>query len=220
MVENTNKSKNLTNMIIGGIVVAVIIAGVVGAINGNNKNGDSKSTQNSSQVDDYTGKDAKVAYETLKNSGYDVKFVFDRNNNGGFTEEGLQEYVKQEFDSGSYDEMPFTVIKQSATGKTVTLTIEYASAIESENAQKARESALESKLGIVESMTACQQYGERNYRDFKMHSIVGKIAEYASDDDTWFLKYTADANGYKNMTMECYVTGTSSSPVIKSFNIY
>lgn len=38
MVENTNKPKDLTNMVIGGIVVAMIIAGVVGAINGNKSN--------------------------------------------------------------------------------------------------------------------------------------------------------------------------------------
>lgn len=35
--KNTNKLKNLTHMVIGAIVAFVIIAGVVGAINGNNK---------------------------------------------------------------------------------------------------------------------------------------------------------------------------------------
>lgn len=86
--------------------------------------------------------------------------------------------------------------------------------------QGAREEALESKLGVIEAMTACEQYGKQNYRNFKMHSVLGKIAEYASDDDTWFLKYKVDADGYEQLTMECYVTGTSDSPIVKQFTVY
>lgn len=219
MVENASKQKDLTNMVIGVIAVILVIVGIVGTINNNNK-GDSENASNSSQVDDYIGKDAKQAHEALKGDGYDIKFKFDRANNGGFTDDGFQEYILQEFQSSSYNEMPFVVTGQSIAGKTITLKVEYSTAIESKQAQAQREEALEKKLGIAESMTACQQYGNRNYRDFKMHSILGKIAEYASDDDTWFLKYKVDANGYSDLTMECSVTGSSQSPVVKSFTIY
>lgn len=171
-------------------------------------------------ISDYTNKDAKQAYNELSQAGYEVKFIFDRNNNGGFTQEDFQQYVLDSISSKSYDEMPFTVTKQSAEGKKVSLSVEYASALEASKTQGAREEALESKLGVIEAMTACEQYGKQNYRNFKMHSVLGKIAEYASDDDTWFLKYKVDADGYEQLTMECYVTGTSDSPIVKKFTIY
>ena len=169
----------------------------------------------------YVGQDAKVVYTTLITQGYTVKFLFDRANNGGFSDEQFQDFViNDSFASSSYSEMPFVVTGQTINDKNATLTIDYGSVVEQNNAQADREAKLESKLSIITAMSSCEIYGERNYRNFKMHSIVGKIAEYAIDDDTWFLKYTADANGYKNLNMECYVTGTDSSPVVKDFKLY
>ena len=98
--------------------------------------------------------------------------------------------------------------------------VEYKSALESSAAQAAREENLEKRLSIISAMSACDLYGQRNYRDFKMHSIVGKIAEYASDDNTWFLKYYVDADGYTNRAMECYVTGTTDNPVVTKYLVY
>lgn len=169
---------------------------------------------------DYTGVDAKQAYEELLADGHAIKFSFDRNNNGGFSEDDFQDFVIKSFSSDNYAEMPFTVTKQSTSGEKVNLSIDYTMSVEAEQDQSARNEALEKKLGVAEAMTACKLYGERNYRDFKLHSILGKIAEYASDDDTWFLKYTVDANGYNDLTMECHVTGTSESPVVEGFSIY
>lgn len=217
---NNNNKTNMAIWVNSLLVMILIIAGVVGVINHNNNKGGDENQSSNSHVDDYVGKDAREAYNTLEAAGYDVRFVFDRANNGGFTEDGFQEYILQEFDIDSYSELPYVVTGQSANGKTITLKVDYSTVVESNNAQAQREEALEKKLGIVESMTACQQYGERNYSGFKMHSILGKIAEYASDDDTWFLKYTVDADGRKNMTMECSVTGTSANPAVKSFMIY
>lgn len=169
---------------------------------------------------DYVGQDVKTAYEELTNSDYSIKFVFDRKNNGGFSEEDFQNYVINDMQADYYEENPYTVTKQESKDKNVTLYIEYSSVVVAEKAQKEKEEKLEEKLGIVNAMTACQQYGERNYKNFKMHSIIGKIAEYASDDNTWFLKYYVDANGYKNLNMECYVTGTNDNPQISGFTIY
>lgn len=201
------------------IVLAVFIC--IGAMNTSKQNGDGgNEPSQAANTTDYTNKDAKQAYDELLEAGYEVKFMFDRNNNGGFTEDNFQEYILDSFSSESYTEMPFIVTRQSADSSKVTLYVEYASAIEADQAQKARQEALEAKLGIVEAMTACEQYGKQNYRDFDMHSILGKIAENASDDDTWFLKYTVDADGYEDLTMECYVTGTSDNPVVKQYNVY
>lgn len=171
-------------------------------------------------IDDYTGKDVKGAYAELTGNEYEVEFVFDRNNNGGFTKDGFQEFVLNEIDSDSYKEDTLVITKQTNLGKKVTLYVDYASAVSADKEKEANEASLEEKLSIVESMTACERYGEQNYRDFKIHSILGKIAEYASDDDTWLLKYTVDADGYKDLTMECYVTGTTANPQVENFIVY
>ena len=193
-------------LIIGAIVCVIGLASL-----GSTKN---------KNLGNYIDKDAKQAYNELSESGYEVKFIFDRDNNGGFTQEKFQEYVLESISSESYAEMPFTVTKQSASGKTISLCVEYASALEAGESQKTREETLESKLSDIEAMTACDQYGKQNYRNFKLHSIVGEIAKYASDDDTWFFKYKVDADGHEQLTMECYVTGTTDNPIIKEFNIY
>lgn len=193
----------------------VVVVGLIGLISGGNP-----SSELGTSINDYTGQDAKQAYDELTAAEYEVSFVFDRNNNGGFTKEGFQDHVLKSFASESYNELPFTVTKQSVSGKQVTFYVDYATSLEADKAKKEREDALEEKLGLVESMTACEQYGKKNYPNFKLHGIMGKIAEYASDDDTWFLKYKVDADGYENMTMECYVTGTSASPQIEKFVVY
>lgn len=203
------------------VIIAIVFIGIFGASASKKQEGGSDSVQGSNiEIGDYIGKDAKEVYESLTNNGYEVKFVFARPNNGGFSEDGFQQYVIECFESESYAEMPFIVTDDSRNGKKITLTIEYSLTVESNKAQEARDAALEAKLGIVESMTACQQYGKANYSGFNMHSVAGKIAEYAKDDNTWFLKYKVDANGYENLTMECSVTGTTASPVVESFVVY
>ena len=201
------------------IVVVVVGVGYAGMTKEDGGSGDGLSS-NTSTVEDYTGKDAKRAYDSLKSAGYEVEFKFDRSNNGGFTDEQFQEFILGDFASEDYANNPYTVTKQSNSGKKVTLSVDYATVLEEDKEAEARQEALESKLGIVESMTACEQYGKQNYRNFKMHSIVGKIAETVVDENTWMLKYKVDANDYKDLVMECYVTGTSESPVVTKFDVY
>jgi hypothetical protein len=189
-------------------------------LNTSNKNND-QLTSSKEQVEDYVDQDAKTAYTELIADGYSVKFKFDRDNNGGFSESDFQSFVIDEsFVSKDYSEMPFVVTKQSNSGKNVTLYIDYGSSIDNENQQAERDAKLEAKLSIINATTACQEYGERNYRDFTIHLIFGKISEYASDENTWFLKYYVDTDGYENLTMECYVTGTTSNPEVSDFLVY
>lgn len=172
------------------------------------------------EASDYIGQDAKQAYEELVANEYEVKFVFDRKNNGGFTDEGAQEFIIGEIKSDSYIDMPFVITKQENKGKKVTLYVDYASAVNTVQEAEKKKEALETKLGSVEAMTACEQYGKRNHREFKLHSILGKITEEAKDDNTWFMKYKVDADGYENLTMECSVTGTTANPEVISFIVY
>lgn len=202
------------------VIIAVVVVGIGGMGASKQNQGTGNFTNQAGSVTDYTGKDAKEAYGELSGAGYDVKFEFDRSNNGGFTADKFQEYALAQFNSSSYNEMPFTVTKQSVLGKTVTLSIDYASSLAADKEREERKAALEAKLGSIEAMTACEQYGKRNYRNFKIHSILGKIAEEPADDNTWLLKYKVDADGYEGLTMECYVSGTSANPVITQFVVY
>lgn len=209
------------------VIAAILFIGIIAAGGKSGKESvneeEYEQTVSTSQteVKDYTGKDAKKAYEELKAAGYNIKFIFDRPNQGGFTDESFQDFVLNDsFASASYTEMPFVVKSQQNMDKNVYLYIDYGSVVESENNQAAMEAKLEEKLSIVSAMTACEQYGKRNYRNFKMHSIVGKISEYASDENTWFLKYSVDYDGYKNRAMECYVTGTTAAPEVSKFLVY
>lgn len=207
------------------VIVVVLVAGVLSTGKTDKKDTSKVNNDNSNSsqqtVTDYSGQDAKKTYTELLEKGYSVKFIFDRNNNGGFTEEQLQDFViNDSFKSESYNEMPFVVTRQVSNDKNVTLYIEYGSVDEANKNQANREQALEEKLSIVSAMTACEMYGKSNYRNFKMHSIVGKIAESAYDDNTWYLKYYVDANGYENKTMECYVSGTTDNPSVTNFLVY
>lgn len=207
------------------VIVVVLLAGIFSAGKAEKKDAsttdDDKSNSSQQTFIDYSGQDAKKAYTELLEKGYSVKFAFDRNNNGGFTEEQLQDFViNDSFKSASYNEMPFVVTRQALNDKSVTLYIEYGSVDETNKNQANREQTLEEKLSIVSAMTACEMYGKGNYRNFKIHSIVGKITEGAYDDNTWYLKYYVDANGYENKTMECYVSGTTDNPSVTNFLVY
>ena len=208
-----------------GVVIVLAIVGVVYSNKGRNQNiSDNNSSQQNvtetASMKDYSGQDAKDAYSEITSLGYSIKFVFDRNNNGGFSEDDFQKFVTNSFTSEYYNDSPFIVTKQDSEGKNVTLYIEYGSVVNGEKEQADKEAKLEEKLSIVSAMTACEQYGENNYRHFKMHSITGKISESAFDENTWFLKYYVDADGYKNKNMECYVTGTTDNPQVSNFLIY
>ena len=175
----------------------------------------------SEPVRDYTGQDAQIAYLSLKSLGFSVKFAFDRANNGGFTDEDFQDFViNDSFGSSSYKDMPFVVMRQDVNDKSVTLYIDYGEVVASNNRQANREANLEKRLSKTSAMTACDVYGQRNYKNFKLHGVTGRVAEFASDDNTWYMKYYVDYDGYKDRSMECYVTGTTSSPTVVKFRVY
>lgn len=86
---------------------------------------------------------------------------------------------------------------------------------------KATKQQLEDKLGVVDSWYAVQSYGKGVYgSDFKVHFIIGAIAEEAWDEDTWFLKAECDVHGESGYMVEAKVTGTSDNPVVVDFFVY
>lgn len=190
-----------------------------------------KTQPQASSIKSYVGQDAKMAYDDLISGKYSVKLVFDRKNNGGFSEEDFIKFVLDDFSNfennsakqvPGEEESPIWVVTNQEVGKdkNVKLYLEYDSVVDSSRKQLSIENSLESKLSIVSAMTGCQHYGERNYKNFKIHGITGKIAEYALDEDTWYLKYWVDADGHKNTNMECYVTGSTNSPQVSKFLVY
>ena len=84
---------------------------------------------------------------------------------------------------------------------------------------------LEAKLPASACWIAAENYGESQYPyGFELHYLMGKLAEEAYDENTWFLKaectitnmFDAEADG----TCEVLVTGTEDAPQITSFNVY
>lgn len=85
--------------------------------------------------------------------------------------------------------------------------------------------ALNEKLPSSACWVAAENYGESQYPyGFELHYFMGKIAEEAYDENTWFLKaectvtnmFGAEADGI----CEVMVTGTEDAPQVTSFNVY
>ena len=85
---------------------------------------------------------------------------------------------------------------------------------------------LDGKLPVSNAWTAVKSYGKQQYPyGFKLHDIMGVLAETAQDENTWFLKATCDVtNEYgakaKDLVCEAEVAGTKDSPEVISFTVY
>lgn len=108
-----------------------------------------------------------------------------------------------------------------AENKAVKVNLISKSTIESQK----EEEALSKKLEVGYAWVAVENYGESMYPyGFKLHSILGRIAEEPKDENTWFLKATCDVTniyGAKGeFTCEAEVTGTTENPEVISFIVY
>lgn len=84
----------------------------------------------------------------------------------------------------------------------------------------AAEAALREKLETGSAWLAVENYGEAMYGEsFELHYFFGKIAEYAEDENSWFLKAECTVSGV-DMICEAKVTGTSDNPEVIYFEIY
>ncbi len=107
----------------------------------------------------------------------------------------------------SIDEDPFA--------KTVVVNLLPESFVENEDA----ENALRNKLEIGSAWNAVEDYGKDEFGEFELHYLTRKIAEYADDKDTWFLKAECTFYGIE-MVCEAKVTGTTAAPNVIAFEIY
>ncbi len=82
---------------------------------------------------------------------------------------------------------------------------------------------LDEKLYSGSAWKAAEKYGKKTYGSFKLHSIMGKMAEEAVDENTWFLKATCSYTFMGDKlegTCEARVTGTDADPQVTSFIVY
>lgn len=96
---------------------------------------------------------------------------------------------------------------------------------EEEAHPKSAEELLDERLDVAACWTAIEQYASEQYPyGFDPHWVLGKIAERAEDEDTWFLKYevtiTNAFGASYDTTFEAYVSGTTESPVVDSLIVY
>lgn len=108
----------------------------------------------------------------------------------------------------------------------VTLLVNTQENIDAEAAQKAMQERLSAKLQPSYAWQAAEAYGKTQFiYGFKLRSAIGKLAETAVDENTWYLKATCKVtNEYgvkaKNLTCEAKVTGTNENPQVVEFNVY
>lgn len=119
------------------------------------------------------------------------------------------------------------VTQVSAHDDEISLTMDTVDNIKAKTEKENREKNLEAKLSKNSAIAACELYGKDQYpAGFKMHSIFGVLQEITpKDDNTWFYKVRVDVTNelgvkLKNRTLECSISGTTSSPDVVQFDVY
>lgn len=93
---------------------------------------------------------------------------------------------------------------------------------EAENIAKWGEDYLKADAAIA----AMEMYGEEMYPyGFKLHTVMGKLAEEHEEDGSWFFKFTCDVTNefgetLKDLNCEAQIAGTDSNPVVTYFEVY
>jgi len=176
------------------------------------------------QLDALTGQPYTTAYETLGQLGLTGKWIHST------SRQDFTESVKLSVENPDPEfEVPWIIVgyeNLNVQNMTVTILINTQENLDSKAAADSMESTLKAKLDPVDAWIAAEDYGASQYPyGFKLHYMVGKLAETAEDENTWFLKATCDVtNQYgattKDMVCEAMVTGTSDNPQVVSFIVY
>lgn len=156
-----------------------------------------------SEFDSYVGKPLVDIMEKIDELGYTATYLADGED---FTE--FIDLMKEDYTTGD--------IIVDAENKTIEVKLQLTSNLEVAEEQE----KLQEKLEVGSAWIAVQDYCEFEYgSDFELHYLVGKIAEYADDADTWFLKAECTVDGV-DMICEAKVTGTTDSPEVVMVDIY
>ena len=143
------------------------------------------------------------AMKKIKECGYTATYYADGEDFTSFIDS-----MKDDYTTGA--------VEVNEDNKSVEVTLELTSNIEANK----QEEKLKEKLDTGTAWGAAKAYGKEQYGDdFDLHYLTGKIAQYADDKDTWFLKAECEVNGQEG-TCEAKVTGTSDNPKVISFDVY
>jgi len=185
----------------------------------NRKQKEKKDSVSAINPEDIEGKDVVEASQVLKNLNYKVTLLHDQSKMDLTGEiESYDENTKKEF----------VVVKLGDVNekdKEVTLYIDSLTNIAEKKKKAGMEKTLTDKLDPYYAWTAAQEYGKEQYPyGFKLHYIMGKLAQEPVDENIWFLKATCTVeNAYGNkidMNCEAQVTGTTNNPVVVDFKVY
>jgi hypothetical protein len=185
---------------------------------------EAQSTTLKSTLDLLKGKPYRDAYEELTQLGLTAKWI--HSGSGQDFTESIRLNIE---DPDSEFEVPWIIVDYkdlNEQNKTITMLVNTEENLGSQAAAADANKTLAAKLAAIDAWLAVAQYGDNQYPyGFKLHYIVGVLAETAEDENTWFLKATCDVtNAYgtktKNMTCEARVIGTNDRPEVIYFVVY
>lgn len=213
------------------VLIVLVVIGVIGAIGGGGKDKDketekaeapattavatteaateAKAVEASTegepslyqQLAELKGKTVKEGKQALDATGYTVQYL----NQG----EDFTEFID------SFDDNIIKDIEVDDSAKQIVVNILPKDLYEADNA----EAKLEQTLPQATAWSAVKKYGEEQYKEFKLHNLVGVIYAGAEDESTWFLKCECTVDG-EDKVCEAKVTGTEASPEVTSFDVY
>lgn len=177
------------------------------------------------KLNSFIGQPLRDIYQNLLSEGINVKLLHETT--GADMTPSIQDAIEHENEPGNTEFINDWIIRKARTSEdgSYELTIIPGSILAEQEHSEAVRTALESKLDPAFAWQAVEAYGEAQFPEgFKLHWIMGRLAEEARDENTWFLKAYCDVTigGVKASDLNCEatVTGTDDNPHVETFNVY
>jgi len=169
-----------------------------------------------SAVIDQSCKDAR---NYLKEKGYETTYTFE----GTF-----QDFSEAFNDYYTDDEASLYVVTDVSyvdpESRTIEVYINSYENLERLNERQELRNKLAANIDPSVAVSAVELYGKQQYpAGFSINMINGKLAEEPIDENTWFIKYTAEVKYYgqkQTVNCEAKVKGPESNPTVYDFKIY
>lgn len=171
------------------------------------------------QINALVGKNVNEAKSVISSLNYTATYLHEN------TLEDFTSMMGYEEESELNNWLIREVFDLDSSNKEVTFYVNHTENIERIEKEDQQRKQLEAKLDPIDAWEAAQSYGKKQYPyGFKLHYLVGRLAERPEDDNTWFLKATCTIeNEYGNKydaNCEAKVTGTTDNPVVTYFVVY
>lgn len=199
------KKKIITLMLASALVISIAACGGSKPEATDNKEvvEETEETSEEGLFDEFVGKPLTELMAKVEETEYTASFFAD-----GVDFTSFIDSLKEDYLVGG--------ITEDTEAKTIEVDLLLASNAEHDEMT----AALEEKLEVYYAWVAAEKYGQDQYgEDFELHYMIGKIEEYAEDENTWFLKAECSVDGVK-MTCEAKVTGTTEAPEVLAFDVY